>query len=335
LEAGLCGRIGADRMESDWTFPEALVKHVGRSPYDQSSQLYEVIKQNRDGLGGTLFYDVLLKDLCGIEDRLYPPRNLQSVLSLIRRIESNVDTKQIRQACLIYYLFLDFGELKLQEDIAAYYADQLNIPRGHLELIQGLWCLDRLKYEEAMLHLGHPETLPEYHDRIIAAFIKHSTSPMKYQQVMTYINAKCPRLMSEDTVGYYVETLCSVSLYSALRFSRTSSPNIRLALFEKIVDSALTINPKENLWRLANLPLNEEEATLLRKVLENIISSGDDHASVVKDVLLMRNLHGGDLLQARRVTSLGNSSAFDTTSQVTWSDISRGLALAEGPSNPE
>lgn len=237
---------------------------------------------------------------------------------------------------------MDFPpELTGGDAISEYYADELDLPIGYRELIKGFWFLDQLKFTESLVHLCHPEASPTYPNEIIHMFITRNPQqqPSGYKQVVVYICANSPKLLTTQSIEYYVQTLCSGSLYSALEFSRLASPDIKPELLETIVKFCLT-NPhspsqRRNLWRLASLPLNEVESKLINeKILWNIavsptrIQDHDAASSLAKDILLVRALNTGDFEFAARISSLGNSDP-KSSSDVQWSDLARGLALAK------
>ncbi|ANB15429.1 hypothetical protein AWJ20_3056 [Sugiyamaella lignohabitans] len=323
------------------TFTQALVRSVKKTPY--TSQLITKIQKNRKTLGDTLFFDVLIRDVGHVDPTLYPPKDLETLLLLIQKIESQDTPNRVHQAVLIFYLFLDYPlSLTNHESLANYYAEEVGIPTGYRELITGFWYMDQIDFDNALLHLGHPEALPTYHDKIFASFIKTAASnnsststPNSSAQILAYFTAKSPRLVSSETIEHYVDSLLEVSLFSALRFVRSVSPSIQPVLFRRIIMNTLS-DPrsevrKKNIWRLANLPLTDSESVLFKDYLLEISKEHPDTtvSSFAKDVLIVRSLHTGDVHTSKAISELPNPNPASTKPpRVEWNDITRGIKLS-------
>lgn len=311
------------------SFPEALISYHKETPY--TNEYVAEIAKNREALGGQLFFDRLLArlDLSGsVVVGLYPPKDLESTLLLVQKIENSETSNRLNQACLIYYILLDFP---LGDDsISQYYSSELDIPAGHKALIQGFWYIDHLDFEKGLIKLGHPEALATFSDELIAVIfsgLAASSQIVAARQVLAYVTAKIPLLQTEETLECLVQALCvsSDSLFPALKFVRSVAPSTRSIILQEVVNYAL--NTKQAL-RLANLPLTEEEQKSMEDILSGIIANGGALASSAKDVLLMRCLHGvKDRKKALTVTRLEapDDSLRSSNSGVTWADLGKGL----------
>ncbi|CAN6665953.1 hypothetical protein TRVA0_037S01112 [Trichomonascus vanleenenianus] len=307
------------------SFAEALVSSLQVSPYDQ--KFTSKVESRRSQLG-SLFFDTLVAELTA--DRIqaaYPPKSKDALIELIQKIERD-NSKRLNQACLVYYLFLDYDpELTDGDNLAEFFASEIDMPRGYKELIRGFWYLDQLEFAKALVHLSYPETASTFPEKIVGAYVKKAPPTARQSEVIQYICATQPKLVDATVLGYYVETLCQVSLHSALGFVRAASPEAKESLFATIVDYSLQ-GDRKNVWRLANMPLNAAESRVLYEVLSSVATSGSASlASLARDVMLMRALHTGDTAVAKKVAALGNTAASDTN-EVAWSDLARGLSLA-------
>lgn len=309
-------------------FAVALVTSVKDTPY--TKELCGRLQQARKKLGGQLFFDVLAKQLIDLETTSsFPPKDKAALDELVETIHEKSSVKKLNQACLTYYLFLDFPpELTMGDNLPQYYAEEIDFPVGFKELVRGFWHLDRLEFDQSLVHLSHPSVTPTFHDKILSAYLAAASG--KHNYVMAYLCTNNPKLASQETITNYMTTLCAVSLYSGLEFSRSASPDIKLDLLTSMVEFCLENNPKQNLWRLVNLPLNHTEETLMyNNVLAGIISNAksEQHKSLAKDVLLMRSLHTGNVNLAYQVSQMSNSTANTSAENVSWNDLSRGLQL--------
>ena len=161
---------------------------------------------------------------------------------------------------MLYYLFLDYPEsLTPNDNLAKYYADEIDMPTGFRQLVDGFHALDRMQLNEGLVHLCHPAVSPTYPEKIIDTFLhanirhKHNTlnnhsnktsnlngssnrlqngsaslppTPINennYSAAIAYITAKSPALVSPKSINVYISTLCSASVYTALNFTRAVS----------------------------------------------------------------------------------------------------------------
>lgn len=309
-------------------FATALVQTCNKEPY--TSELYQIIKASRQQLG-TLFFDILLNELTKLDAKEYfPPKDQSHLLLLLQRIEQS-ETKLLNKACLIFYLFLDFS-VDEDDDLAGYFANEIDMPMGYKEMIHGFYLLDRLQFDEALIKLCHPEVSEHFADKIISCYMKFGNDNIKAQQTVAYIYSTTPALITPETLDFYVQMLCNTNLYTALEFARSASDDSKLEVFKAIVQYSFQNNPRVNLMRLVNLPLTIEESNLINnEILQPIISTNGADAALAKDVLLMRSLHTGDIDTAKEVTK---NTTFDSTNRsndknaVNWSDLSRGLTLS-------
>lgn len=304
------------------TFASALVSNIASIPYDKA--LIRAINSNRHTLGGKLFFDALCEHLIDTELE-YPPKDKASLLLIIQLIESCETTSTLNQASLLYYIFLDYPlSLTNNEDLASYYANEVKIPVGHANTIKGFWHLDHLEFDLSLNFLGHPSAKSTYPEKVIESYVKNAPEPSS--MVMAYVACKLPEF-SGPSLEYYITMLCSVSLYSCLQFSRQMSRNSRECVFQDMVDYALSSkNMKRDVWRLANLPLDDTESNYLESYLLRKIENHDQNMSLLKDILLVRALHTGQFETAKRIGNSGNST--NTQGQLSWTDISQGIQFS-------
>lgn len=179
----------------------------------------------------------------------YPPKSKSALLDFVKLIESK-SVKQLHQACLLYYLFLDYPEsLTPNDNLAQYYADEIDMPEGFRRLVDGFHYLDRLELKEGLLHLSHPAVTPTYPEAVVNTFVKstirhqHSArTTNNYSLAIAYITAKSPALLSPHSIDVYVSALCAASIYAALNFAR--------AVSDIASDGATGSSPKTDMLRV-------------------------------------------------------------------------------------
>lgn len=304
------------------TFASALINSIPNTPYDRV--LIKSIETNRQSLGGKLFFDILCEKLIDTELN-YPPKDKPSLLLIIQQIEQCDNTSLLNQASLLYYLFLDYPtSLTNNEDLAAYFANEVKIPVGYINTIKGFKHLDLLEFEQSLQFLGHSSVKATYPENVIESYMRLARNPNPL--VLNYVACKLPGL-SGSSLEYYVSALCSVSLYSCLQLSRQVSSDTRQAVFNDMIDYALSSeNAKTHVWKLANLPLDDTESQYLESYLLSKIEEHDQNMALLKDILLVRSLHTGQFETAKRISNSGNLSS--AVGQLSWVDISQGIQLS-------
>jgi hypothetical protein len=216
--------------------------------------------------------------------------------------------------------------------IADYYAQDCGLPIAFRELVKGFWLVDRLQFEESLVYICHPLVEDTYREQVMTSYLR-AAGPNSHEFVLAYILAKTPRLTTSEQTAVFVESLCRASVIHGLDYARKVSPDRQRDVFAQLVTCALAINPKKNLWRLANASLSPAEAALLNEVLEQVINKPPDakSASLARDVLLMQSISTGADQQARRIASKASSSGEHAVGPVSRQDIAVGLRIAAGP----
>lgn len=263
---------------------------------------------------------------------LYPPKNKSGLLDFVKLIESKA-RKQLHQACLLYYLFLDYPEsLTPNDNLAQYYADEIDMPEGFRHLVDGFHALDKSQLKQGLLHLSHPTVTPTYPERIIDTFLhanirqtnnnrlNAASSPTteNYSIAVAYITAKSPALVSSKSIDVYISALCSVSVYAALSFTRAvsdiSEPNqqsVKSTLLRALVNSCLTSSASSHLSSSSYTPPSTTLKRPRKNPLHNLSQSS---------------------LSAWRFANLPLTPAESQTVEAILNDIITGSAHAEADS---
>lgn len=312
--------------EDDRGFGEQLVRvEIDGSPF--GADLAKQLAVHRETLGGTLLIDTMLAMAKGLEGIAYPPQNAAAAQQLARLVDHHATN--VHRAVL-FYMLLDVPESMTPRTgpIASFYAQDSGLPVPFRELVTGFSLADRLRFSEAIPHLCHPLVEDTYREQVMAGFLR-AAGPHAHELVLQYVLAKSPRLSSAEQTAVYVEALCRSSVVHGLDYARQVSPDQQRDVLAQVVRTALVVDPKRNLWRLANATLSASETAVLHEVLEEAANDSPDArtASLARDVLLMQNLGSGSLQQARRIAA---KSADAASGPVSRQDIASGLRIASG-----
>lgn len=321
------------------TFEEALVERLGETPYNR--ELASKIEANRAKLNGELFIDVILRDMGGLDQpaKVYPPKNLNDLVRLLATVAPLAEQAPEKHACIVFYLFLHYPNHLTEpflgsESLAEYYASQLDLSMGFQEVIRGTWHMDQLEYDTGVLHLSYPENNTDvFHEKVLKTLAgsgaaDNSDTPSitaeNARLVLSYITALDPALVTESSLDIYIKSLCSQSLYSALRAARNLSPNAFGSALQTIVSHALASQDKRDVFRLANFSFTNTENELLKELLTDIIQSDSPQRDNARDVLLVRSLHLSDVETAKDVCDATSASATNM-SNLEWRNIASGV----------
>lgn len=128
---------------------------------------------------------------------------------------------------------MDYPEsLTPNDNLALYYADEIDLPEGFRRLVDGFHALDTGDMNAGLLNLSHPTVAPTYPEKIIDTFVTASVrhknthsheaqhTNRDYSLAIAYITAKSPAFISQRNLDVYMSALCSASVYAALNFTR-------------------------------------------------------------------------------------------------------------------
>lgn len=211
----------------------------------------------------------------------------------------------------MYYLRKEFPYPSRQaaEDLAK----KFYLPEKYRILIDGLWFLDRLKFEVASYHilqhehlpsnnhfskkaleyLTEPTLIPTYPEEILYTLCRHapendSSFPLAYYYTVS------PSIQSGKVLEAFFLVLCRSSVMEGFSFSRIHDTETRHMLFEKLINFVLADSSDLNRASRANdfisLPLHDIEETWLNEYLKE----GKGRTLLgASDTIIMRELLKG------------------------------------------
>ncbi|KAI1905980.1 hypothetical protein LOZ53_006843 [Ophidiomyces ophidiicola] len=270
------------------------------NPY--SVELVNQILANRKVLHNILFIDRLLLFL-GIESAstLYPPKSIETLRKLHRKVISSSSPNHYKQS-VIYYLLRDCQDAS-DTPRSLHFVQQCYLPQHYRLFIDGLWQLDGLEFRSALKHLTEPSLIPTFPDEILYALL--TVSQDDALAVAYYISVS-PPLTSSKVLFAYFTMLCRTRLALAFDFTRKQPISTRHALVDQMIISVLSIKQNEirteNAMRLVNLPFDETEAEWFEDCL--LRGKAKDFFGA-RETVLMRRISVGFLGDLGKLDSLG------------------------------
>lgn len=139
-----------------------------------SEHLHSEIIKNRRILDNKLFFDRLAEVLRVKTGNLYPPRTINDLSELHKRIVSS-PIALVNKHCLLFYLLKDLSpSIHSETEVAASFARTVHLPNKFWTFLEGLWALDRLQFQTATEYLTHPSLLPTFPEEILNVLLKHA-----------------------------------------------------------------------------------------------------------------------------------------------------------------
>ncbi|SLM41187.1 conserved hypothetical protein [Lasallia pustulata] len=270
-------------------------------------QTVDHVLRNRRALENELFFDRLLKAL-GVSQasKLYPPRSNQDLRTLHGRIVSSASPDHHKQS-LLYYILKDFPH---SSQVAEGFAKDCFLPSKYWFFIDGLWFLDRLRFEKALDHLTEPALVPTFPQEILYTLCRHApkdnaTLPLAYFYTVS------PSITSNKALEALFEVMCRASITEAFYFSRAQGDLIHRTLMENLIGFIHSSTAGDiraaRAMELSGLPLTEEEELWLE---EYLLEGKGRTLPAAKDTLRARQIVSGRLQDA-----LGDSKEFNGRKQ--------------------
>ncbi|KAG5641726.1 hypothetical protein DXG03_004317 [Asterophora parasitica] len=235
-------------------------------------------------------FDILLTS-GGIEkpDTLFPPRDVDDLIELLRAIEDSV-YDILKKECLVYYLLKwhkDGREERLQIDRC--------IPPQFTALADAYWHLDAgVNIPRAVSILSDNRLNREYASKIIHAI---SICPTPAPLIVQYVRTAKPLLTAPQDVWTYTLALAESSLLEAWQFQGTfgEGEEIRAQLLEKLLEWSISPSPHAKaLAILLSLPLSRFEEEFLHKyALKPPKSLSLQSIATLRDLICVRLIQSG------------------------------------------
>ncbi|KAI9894176.1 MAG: hypothetical protein M1814_004030 [Vezdaea aestivalis] len=286
--------------------------------YDQSA--VRQIVTHRKELGNKLFLDRLFEAV-GIEQgpRLYPPKTNNDLRTLFQKISASPAPLHYRQS-ILYYLLQDSDEAASEA-----YATTTFLPEQFRLYTAGLWLLDQLDFDQALLYLTKPHLTPTFQEEILSTLLTHCSSSNPHLP-LAYMHAVLPSLTTPSALDLVFRTHLLTSLPTAYGFTRTQNAALHRSFFEQLVTRTLE-QPRGEARAsacamLVNLPFDEEEEWWF----EEFLTEGSGRGLVgARDAVAMRRLGMGKYREAVGTRGLSGVSVDGVGWDVIKEGVERGL----------
>ncbi|MCJ1466516.1 hypothetical protein MMC07_005136 [Pseudocyphellaria aurata] len=310
-------------MVDDFDQFEAVFGFKSDVAYNQ--QTIDDIVRNRRTLENLLFIDRLLKAL-GIDkaSKLYPPRSAFDLRNLHERIVASESPDHHKQS-IFYYILKDLAHLS--RHAAEGFARATYLPEKFKIFIDGIWYMDRLKFERALEHLTEPALIPTFPEDILYTLCRFAPEN-DCSLPLAYFHTVSPCIASNKVLEAFFLIVCRASVTEAFFFSREQGEFIHRNLFEKLinfvlVDSTGTIRAKRSV-ELINLPFDNVE----NNWFEEYLKDGKGRTlSGASDTIIMKGLATGD---STFLLEHGQSIAGRKIAGVNWATIRESLQHGPG-----
>ncbi|KAK4694092.1 protein ELYS, partial [Lecanoromycetidae sp. Uapishka_2] len=279
----------------------------------------DIILQHRQKLEHELFIDRLLKAL-GVRkvSKCYPPESNQDLRSLHKQITDSSSPDHYKHSVL-YYIIKDLSPSS--SDAPDDFARASYLPDKYKIFIDGIWFLDRLKFEKALDYLTEPALIPTFPEEILYTLCRHSSTDITLP--MAYYHTVSPTITSSKVLEAYFLVLCRVSVTEAFFFSRAQGELNHRVLFEKLIsfvhEKSKGANKAAIGVELISLPFDEEEESWFEDFLDE--GKGGTLPGAV-DTLTMRRIATGRADAKSQNRRHGSSQTIDG---VNWQTLKRGL----------
>lgn len=213
---------------------------------------------------------------------------------------------------------------KDNDNAAEGFRKSVSLPKKYWLAISGLWCLDKLRFEEAVEFLTQPSLSPVFPTEILGTLLRVDEDAF----ALAYYGAIKPDLSSPVLLDSFFRALCRASLTQAFFFMRrqSPSPDVRQPLLEALVEAALSLPAGEErqgkATELIDLPFNDQEEAWFREYLTK--NSGRS-LDVGLDALLVRLMAKGEYSEAldRLQHDKTNKKSYEG---VKWENIAESLS---------
>ncbi|KAL9591555.1 MAG: hypothetical protein Q9179_007606, partial [Wetmoreana sp. 5 TL-2023] len=224
-------------------------------------QTIHKIQKCRRRMENELFIDRLLKTLSIKEStNLYPPRSNRDLRDLHREIIESPSPDHHKQSVL-YYILRDIPSDKDTEP-ASSFAKSVFLPEKYRIFIDGIWFLDRGKFEKALEFLTEPVLIPTFPEEIIYTLCTHPDQH-DIRLPLAYYYTVMPAVTSSKVLEALFTNMAKTSVTEAFFWSRKQGASIHQKLFEQLISIVLDTPEGEDRARrsveLIYLPFEKEE----------------------------------------------------------------------------
>ncbi|KAF2665088.1 hypothetical protein BT63DRAFT_459707 [Microthyrium microscopicum] len=293
---------------------------VGKNHYP--THLVGPVHAAQEELDAPLYFHRLL-DVLNLKtsSKLYPPKNAKEFRTLHQHI-AEASCQTIQKQALLYYLIKDCCVVAKDNSAADAFQKAACLPKKYWFAMQGLWCLDKLNFKEAVEYLTQPSLLPVFGSEILATLLRAGEDSL----ALAYFDATNPALNTPELREQYFAALVRASLTQGFFFMRRQSPsaNVRKPLLKALFDSVLSLpggeQRRDRAAELVDLPFDEEEEQWVREYL----TKHNGRSDLSHDILVMRFIAKGEYNGAleqinRKKTSRSNHDG------IKWENVAQAV----------
>ncbi|PVH97717.1 hypothetical protein DM02DRAFT_644043 [Periconia macrospinosa] len=275
-----------------------------------SAGLVSDIEESRHVLHGHTFFERLL-NLLKINTRqsarhIYPPKTEKDLRELHSRIASAPITLHYKH-CLVLYLLKDITPSNHDTCLSDEFARSVHLESRFWTFIEGIWELDHLQYDNAVMHLTHPSIIQTFADDILLALLRRKErgggSSREWNEdilPLAYFNCADPPLDSDTVRLQFTKYMAMRNVTETYYWIRSRPEHEQRQLLEALVEQTLYEGhePADNYpavdraVEFTGLPFDEEE----EKWLESFLTEGKGRKLPgAEDTVIMRRIANGRL----------------------------------------
>ncbi|KAJ3321760.1 hypothetical protein HDV06_003909 [Boothiomyces sp. JEL0866] len=185
------------------------------------------IIQNRERLGGELFFDKLLYT-CDIPQSWYPPSDANQLERLFNAV-CNGEYQTALKHSIIYYLLKNISDAKAEAYVKYY-----GLAKSFIYGVNGFWDFDNGKFQDAIKFLSDPgvdlRDNPEKPCNWIEKIITNLYKQERYKLALDFIQASSISLWTDNIIDAVHQIYCKVDILGALEFQKAYSVDISLSM---------------------------------------------------------------------------------------------------------
>ncbi|KAL8950236.1 MAG: hypothetical protein Q9222_003725 [Ikaeria aurantiellina] len=238
--------------------------------YVYSEQTINRIVKNRRTANNELFIDRLFKAL-GLEksSNLYPPRSNHDLRAFHEKIIESTSPDHHKQSVL-YYILRDIPDKDTHP--ASTFATSVFLPEKYRIFIDGMWYLDRGRFEKALDYLSEPVLIPTFPEEIVYLLCTHPDQ-RDDKLPLAYYYTVSPPITSSKVLQALFSKIAKSSITEAFFWARKQAESSHRQLFEQLISSSMDGPEGEDRARrsveLIHLPFNKVEETWFEKFLRD------------------------------------------------------------------
>ncbi|CAI6338924.1 unnamed protein product [Periconia digitata] len=311
-----------------------------------SDGLVSDIEESQHVHHGCTFFERLL-NLLKINSRhsgrkIYPPKQEKDLRELHSRIASAPITLHYKH-CLILYLLKDITPSNHDTNLSEAFAMSVHLEPSFWTFIEGIWELDHLQYENAVMHLTHPSIIQTFADDILLALLRRRDRSGSFKLElgddtlpMAYFNCADPPLEGEAVRIQFTKYMAVRNVSETYHWIRSRPENEQKQLLEALVEQTFHTGHQQSesyptvdrAVELAGLPFDEEE----EKWLEAFLTEGRGRMLPgAEDTIIMRRLANGNF----RDVAGQKGPKGRKIDGVTWDLLRNGVKRGLGPRSDE